>query len=39
MVVYVEIPGNQDGEMNIGEGGGGVDRFSSTQEESGSKHW
>ena len=27
MVVYVEVPGSQAGEINVGEGVGGVGRF------------
>ena len=27
MVVYVEVPGSQAGEVNVREGVGGVDRF------------
>ena len=35
MVVYIEVPGSQAGEINIGEGVGGVDLFGSPRQRAG----
>ena len=32
MVVYVKVPGSQAGDVNVGEGIGGVDRFGGPRE-------